>query len=334
MKRLNILAAAASAALLLSSCAKKEARLKATFPEDFNDREVELLAFQDSVVIARDTIRDGKAEFLTVESDSLKFPMLASLNVDGRVRAFYIIEPGEATLVTDSMRVAKGTPLNERLESFMLQLDSVEALDDMNLYTAFAERVYNAESQNPIGGYFGIEYLKFADPAKIDSLIAKAPESFRNSRRTKHYLGFARLRAATSPGRPYADLDGEDAAGHPLMLSRYVEAGKYTLVDFMASWCPYCIKDMPRLKDLKEKYAAKGLNLVSVAVRDTPADTRTAVEKHGITWPVVYNTGKRPYDIYGFAGIPHYILIGPDGKIIARSEMLSVATSALDKALK
>lgn len=60
-----------------------------------------------------------------------------------------------------------------------------------------------------------------------------------------------------------------------------------------------------------------------MAVRDVPDDSKAAVKKHNITWPVVYNTQRRPYDIYGFSGIPHHMLIGPDGKIISRGETLS-----------
>ncbi len=57
-----------------------------------------------------------------------------------------------------------------------------------------------------------------------------------------------------------------------------------------------------------------------MAVRDTTEDTKVMVKKRGIDWPVLYNTQKVPYDIYGFTGIPHLMLIGPDGTIISRGE--------------
>ena len=139
-----------------------------------------------------------------------------------------------------------------------------------------------------------------------------------------------RLRAKTAPGQKYADFGGKDAAGNDVTLGKYIEPGKYTLVDFMASWCPYCIKDMPELKAMRGRYAEKGFGIVSVAVRDTPEATAGAVEKHGIDWNVVYDAQKRPYDLYGFSGIPHYMLIGPDGKtIVARSGSLKDISAML-----
>jgi len=57
-----------------------------------------------------------------------------------------------------------------------------------------------------------------------------------------------------------------------------------------------------------------------VAVRDLPEDTRAMVEKQEIVWPVLYNTERVPYDIYGFSGIPHHILVAPDGTIVSRGE--------------
>lgn len=298
-------------------------------PERFEGKTIELISFEDSIPLAATTITNGQASFETVESDSVKFPLLAQLVVDGRVKGFYVIEPGKARL--DSTDVAVGTPLNDRLGQLMARLDSADATGDMDFYVLTAEKIYNENKENTLGSYFGIEWLKYADPAKVDSMMKEAPKHLRESRRAEHYLYFARLRTKTSPGKQYTDFTGEDAKGNPVNLSRYVNHDGYTLVDFMASWCPYCIKDMPKLKALQEEYGSKGLKIVSVAVRDKSEDTAAAVERHGIDWDVVYNTGKAPYDIYGFSGIPHYILIGPDAKIIARSESLDKIQISLRK---
>ena len=84
------------------------------------------------------------------------------------------------------------------------------------------------------------------------------------------------------------------------------------------------------MKTLYAEMKDKGVEIVGVAVRDTPEDTRDAVKKYGLEWPVVYNTGRTPYDIYGFSGIPHHILIGPDGKIISRGESIEAIRKTLE----
>lgn len=319
-----------SVLLLASACGSKQSKISVDLPARFDGKQIELISFEDSVVLASAVIDNGHAEFVNVEGDSLSLPLLTQLVVDGRVRGFYVMEPGEARL--DSVKMTVGTPLNDRMAQLMERMEQADA-NGMDAYVAEAEKIYNENRDNVLGSYFGIEWLKYADPSRVDSLLNSAPASLRNSRRAEHYIKFARLRAATAPGQKYVDFDGEDASGKPVRFSNFVTPGKYTLVDFMASWCPYCIKDMPKLKNINTAFADKGLEIVSVAVRDKPVDTAAAVDKHGITWSVVFNTAKRPYDIYGFSGIPHYMLLDQNGTIVARGETLSKIEECIAAAL-
>lgn len=212
-----------------------------------------------------------------------------------------------------------------------MKLDSIEDLDDTAAYMDFAEKAYNENKDNPLGSYFGMEWIRYASCDKIDSLLSSAPEALKNSPKTKHYIASAQLRDNTAPGKEYTDFDGETTDGAPTKLSAFVTPGSYTLVDFWASWCPYCIKEIPDLAAFAEKWKDAGLKVVGVAVRDVPEDTKSSVSKHNITWPVIYNTQRRPYEIYGFAGIPHHMLIGPDGKIISRGENIQQLNARMEE---
>ena len=86
-------------------------------------------------------------------------------------------------------------------------------------------------------------------------------------------------------------------------LSDFAGKGKYTLVDFWASWCGPCRRQIPVIKSLKEKYGDR-LDVVGIAVWDEADDTRRAIEEEGITWPTVLNAGTVPTDLYGIMGIP------------------------------
>lgn len=319
-----------SLAILGSSC-QKRAEIAVTLPESFEGKQIELISYCDSVVLLADTVRDGNVRFSLTENDSLQFPLLTQLMVDGRARGFYVVEPGVAKL--DSTRRVYGTPLNEKMSSLLARMDSADNVS-MTAYVAEAEDIYNENKENVLAPYFGIEWLKYADPTKVDSLLKEAPAELRDSRRAKYYINFANLRAATSPGKQYVDFAGENADGKKVMLSQYIQPGKYTVVDFMASWCPYCIKDFPHVADLYKQYRDKGLNVVSVAVRDKPEDTAEAVRHYGLIWDVIYNTQKTPYDIYGFSGIPHYMLIDKDGKIVMRGETFSAIADAVKQLME
>ena len=324
-----------TATLLLSAagCKHETAQLSVNLPEKFDGQQIELMSYLDSTVIARATVEKGHADFNLNTNDSLKLPLLTAVIIDGRIRAFYVAEPGKA-LLTDSMNVASGTPDNERFALLMTRLDSIEDTDDMASYVRFAEQAYNDNLDSPLRDYFGIEWLKYADPQRVDSLLETAPDDFRNSRRALHYENFARLRSNTSPGKKYVDFAGETADGKPMKLSDLIKPGRYALVDFWASWCPYCIKELPDMARLYESWNGRGLDIIGVAVRDKTADTQGAVAKYGISWPVVYNTQRTPYDLYGFTGIPHHMLIGPDGTILSRGESLAQIEQMLEQTIK
>lgn len=291
------------------------ANLDISLSDKFEGKTIEVVNYLDSTVLATTVVENGKAKVSIPASQ----PVFTALYIDGRARAFYVTEPGNCT-VNDSTQAAVGTPLNDRFAPLLAQLDSIEDLDYTPAYVDFVKQAYNDNIDNPLSGYFGIEWVKYAEAGVVDSLLASASEELRNSPKAAHYLNFARLRSATAPGMPYVDFEGEDADGKPLAFSSLVNPDKYTLVDFFASWCPYCIKEMPQLIELSEKWGPKGLNIVGVAVRDVPDDTKAAIVKHNISWPVLFNAQRRPYDIYGFSGIPHHILLAPDGTIVARGE--------------
>ena len=77
--------------------------------------------------------------------------------------------------------------------------------------------------------------------------------------------------------------------GKTVQLSK-VAKGKYTVLDFWASWCPDCLKDIPNMQRMYKKFAPKGVEFVGISF-DTNVDSwKKALDKFNISYTQVSDT--------------------------------------------
>lgn len=91
--------------------------------------------------------------------------------------------------------------------------------------------------------------------------------------------------------------------------------GKWVIIDFWGSWCPWCIKGFPKLKDAYEQYKPE-LEILGVDCNEPEANWRKGVEKYKLPWVNVYNPADT--DIltnYAVQGFPTKVIVSPEGKI-------------------
>lgn len=122
------------------------------------------------------------------------------------------------------------------------------------------------------------------------------------------------------PGATFTDLTLPDTEGTAHSLSEYVGKGRFVLIDFWASWCGPCRREMPNVKALYEEFHKKGLDIVGLSLDNDKAAWMAAIEKLGLPW--IHLSDLKGWEslsatTYGVNSIPATLLIGPDGKVIA-----------------
>ncbi|MDE6452318.1 MAG: TlpA family protein disulfide reductase, partial [Odoribacter sp.] len=127
------------------------------------------------------------------------------------------------------------------------------------------------------------------------------------------------LPEAVQVGQPFIDFTGETPDGKSISLSEIVRNNKLVMLDFWASWCAPCIQSMPGLVDIYKEYKEKGLEIIGISSDENAQRWKDAIQKHGMNWLQIRSAGEdRIGQDYVIKFIPYTILIGQDGKIIAR----------------
>ena len=120
--------------------------------------------------------------------------------------------------------------------------------------------------------------------------------------------------AVEADGIEAPDFTLNDLNGKPLTLSSL--RGKYVILDFWGSWCGWCIKGIPQMKEYYQKYAGK-FEILGIDCNDPEEKWKAAVERYELPWLHVYNTrDSKVLEQYEIEGFPTKIIVGPDGKIV------------------
>ena len=284
---------------------------------------------------AQDTamIVDGKFTFTgDADPNSVAMVALVAPGTRGR-RAMFIPEKGNIVIDLDSTDKVTAGPLTAQLQDFMKKIQ--EAQSEEEFMTAVNE-TYNANKANGLGLFTLSNILPgMESEAELDEYLDGAADFIKENESVVKTRAALQAVEATSAGKPFKDIKGFTAKGEPLNLSDFAGNGYYTLIDFWASWCGPCRREIPFLIDIDKNYAKKNVQVVGINVWDKEPASVEAVDQLGIKYPVIFTGDDRSAtENYGVQGIPQIILIGPDGTILERNLRGEGIAAALDKYVK
>lgn len=119
--------------------------------------------------------------------------------------------------------------------------------------------------------------------------------------------------AVTAAAEKAPDFTLESKSGENVRLAE--QRGKVVMLNFWATWCAPCRKEMPLLDEIHERYEAAGFVLYGVNVEQDSEKAAELVDELGVTFPILYDPESKASQAYGVDAMPTTIMIDRDGEI-------------------
>lgn len=300
------------------------------------------------LIVDNATIKvSGKATYS--ERDGNKFCQFTEVKVEGSDSQSLYLEKIATRNILDSLYQAyheNNREISEamskaRMEKNKILLDSLSKTKAAEKFAtdekAFFDRVASTMKKLIIsnkdswwGPFFMMDQMSYFSPEQNEWFESFSPEA-KNSYYGK--LVKKELYPENLVGKPAPAFTVIDKNKRKITSSKLISGKKYTLIDFWASWCMPCRKEIPNLKQLYAKYASKGLEIVSISIDKKESDWIKALKEEQLSWPnFLDQTGVA--DIYNVKLIPTLYLLDEKGKIVSdklRGESLAKELEKLFK---
>lgn len=163
------------------------------------------------------------------------------------------------------------------------------------------------------GPFLMLEVMAFYTPEQ-QALYSEFSETAKNS-----YYGQI-LKALVFPktftGNPVPAFSVTDDKGESILFPKLAEGKKFIYIDFWASWCAPCRKEISDLKKIYAGHASKGFEIISISINSDKKAWEEALQEEQMPWPNFLDADKSLRALFNVKAIPSCFLVNETGKII------------------
>lgn len=293
-------------------------------------------------------IKNGTFTFTGKQDTAVNRYLTYKNNEDNGMAMDFFLENGKIAIqLTKDNDAATGTPNNDAYQEIRTQLNSLMKQME-TLYSTLSDTTLTDEQReakgkeieglqekmigvakdgiaknitNPVGIHLLKQNYYYMDVNELDPLMPQIPAMYDQDERIVQIKANVKQMKATAVGQKFTDFEMQTPEGEKVKLSDYVGKGKVVLVDFWASWCGPCRREMPNLVDLYAKYKNKNFEIVGVSLDQSGEAWKNAIKQLNISWPQMSDLKYWDCEgakLYAVSSIPHTVLIDKDGTILAR----------------
>jgi peroxiredoxin len=199
------------------------------------------------------------------------------------------------------------------------ELQMAFSLKQQELTTAINEMI---NKKSTLESYFVLfNFMDEQKPSDIKSVLTRM--ELEKDTKSVYYTDLKTIydnNKSLEIGELAPDIDLPQPDGTNLKLSSL--RGKIVLIDFWASWCGPCRAEFPNVKRMYTKFKPKGFEIYGVSLDREKTSWVTSISSLGLDWKHVSDLkywSAAPAKVYKVTGIPYTVLVGKDGKIIAKN---------------
>lgn len=126
-------------------------------------------------------------------------------------------------------------------------------------------------------------------------------------------LVFAMAARPPVVGTPAPDFELSNLNGEKVSLSHY--RGRIVLLNFWATWCKPCVKEMPAMQKVYDDLRDQGFVVLAINELEDEERVRSHISDHGHTFPVLLDDDNRVANMYGVRGLPVSVFVDESGHV-------------------